>query len=307
MANPWLENLRQIKNVTTGKTFACTAKNLHLPYDWRTAITDVPNADGGVDAHVGSPDYLKSRTIDTTLVHAYAAGESFKTVMTALETVIGRGHPLELTFVENDGTIWLWDVRLAKFDKRHTLDWSYYVEIPLQFIAADPRQRAVVKPGTLLLDNGLFLDATPTWYLDTDPDLVLLSGTTTTHTITNTVGTAPDEAPIVDLSGPITGPVVLSFTADDGSVVSWTYNASVAAGEHVRVDATQPEVTSSNAAINAYANFFLGSYSSGPGPTRQPPNQSSWGRITPGTNTLTLTCGGYSAPASFLTSWAPRK
>lgn len=292
MANPMIENLKNIRDTVTNKSVAVTSKSLKLPFDWRTAINDAIGVDGGIDSHAGQRDTLKPRTIDAMIVRKYGVGESFATVTHDLEVVIGRGNPLELTFAEDTGVIWYWSVRLSRFDKTHAIDFVSSAEFSLQFIAADPRQRAAVKPNAFLLDNGLLLDNGV--YFDDDADNVPLTGLATSHAINNTIGSASDEAPSLDLFGPMVGPIVVTYADDAGNTLSVQYASNIAAGEHVRIDGAQLEVTSSTGA-NAYAAFSL------------PANQESWGRIAPGQNTVLLTCSSYGANAAFTTSWFPRK
>lgn len=292
MANPALETLRQIRDAITGRTFACTAREISLPFEWRTAIIPAATRHGAVDGHAGSNDYLSPRQIAVDLIHVYGAGESFRTVMRDLELVIGRGNPLELTFVEGDGTPWLWDVRLTKFDKKHARDMAVLATMPLAFVAPDPWQRAQFKPGINRLDDGLLLDNG--LYLDEDLDAFALTGAITSHAVTNT-GSAPDEAPIVRLTGPIVGLANVEFHDDAGNVVGFYYSGGIAAGETVTFDAEQEEVTSTNPAISAYQYF------------RRYDNQDVWGRLAPGANTVYIGCTSVGGSAACVLDWAPRK
>jgi hypothetical protein len=296
---PALENLKVIRNLTTGKEFACTATDLAMPQDWRTAIAPAVTRHGGVDGHAGSNDYLSPRAISANIIHVYdrAAGETFKTVTYALETVITRGDPLELIFVEEDETAWVFEgARLTKYDKKMNKDMAILALFPLAFTAPDPRQRAQYEVGRLLLNNGLLLD--DGHLLNDDPNTFDLSGTQTIKHFLNT-GPAPDDALVLTLEGPIFGAVSVSYYDDAGNVRGFSYAADqngwgVQAGEVLTVDGEQLEVVS-NISTDAYSRFFPF------------PNQEGWGEIASGDNTVIITSAGMGAPASCSLKWFPRK
>jgi hypothetical protein len=298
---PWIENLRKIRDTVTNRAFACTAKEIQVPMQWRTGIVDANGADGGIDT-VHGRNYLKFRTITCTLVARYnPATDSFATVTAALEAVINPGNPLELTFVDDQNRTWYWHVRAQNYDKVHSMKWVGYCEFPIVFAAADPRQRAAIKPGTTLLDDGLFLD--DGWNLDEDPDVfdldTLHQGTN--HTITND-GTAADLAPIVSFTGPITGGIYGTWYYADGTYIQWAYGGSVAAGETVTVDAEQLEVASTLTAVDAYHLFYP------PGATRNTTAaKGSWGFVDIGTTTFQLAYTAAGAGSSCAIKWWPRK
>jgi len=296
-ANPWIENLRVITDTVTKRFVNCTAKQIDAGYAWRTGITDATGADGGYDTVPGR-NFLKPRQISCTLIKVYdlTVPESFKTATRDMERVLNPGNPLTLTFVEDDGTIWDWDVRVMSYDKAHSMNWKGYMEFPITFIAPDPRQRARYKPGILLLDDGLLLDNG--WNLDNDPDIFAITATLQNQIIANN-GNAPDEAPIVSLQGPLTGPIYVNYYDGNQSpalfLFQWKYNLNIAANETVTVDPTQPEVTSSLANVDAYHNFV------------PPTNTRSWGIILVGTTIVQFSCQGFAAPASGAVQWWPRK
>jgi len=282
----------------TNVSFPCTVKSFSYPLDWKTAIVPTPFGHGGLDAHAGSNDWLQPRTVTIEIVHVYRDTETYKIVSNNLEAVISQGNPLELTTQEEDQAIWLWSgLRLQKYDKKLTAgDFAHYAIYPLTFIAPDPQQRALAKPGTLVLDNGLYLDDTPVFYLDTDPDNFVLGATSPTSlAINNSTGISPDFAPIIDLFGPITGPIFGQYQDSSGLSPRWTYNASVAAGEQVRIDAVQQDVSSSTIGSAAYQNFTA------------PFGTDLWGIIRPGSLTFTLSYTSAASPANATVGWAPRK
>jgi len=288
---PWIENLRVITDAVTQRFVNCTAKQIEAGYAWRSGVVDAVGSDGGIDTVPGR-NFLKARQISVTLVKVYGANETFKTATRDMEMVLNPGNPLTLTFVEDDGRTWFWDVRVLSYDKVHSLTWVGYMEFPITFVAVDPRQRAQFKPGIYLLDDGHFLD--DGWTLDIDPDAYSLSGTTNDHTITND-GTASDEAPIVSLQGPITGPITGTYRYTNGPNISWSYGLSIASGETVTIDASQPEVVSSNPSVDAYHAFT-------------PPTATrGWGFIDVGTTHFVLTYQSAVNPASCSISWSPRK
>jgi len=310
-AVPVIENLKTITDMQTGKSFTCTAVTIDMPQDWRTAITPALGRHGGVDAHGLARDLLNPRTISVTLVHTYGPGESYKTVINALEAVITRGNPLELTFVEEDDTAWLFEhVRLSKYDKKMNKDMARLCTIPLVFTAPDPRQRTLYDPGIRLLNTGLYLDNG--FYLDDNANTYSLTGATNTpHYLVNT-GTATDEAPIITLVGPITGKVTVAYydeyRTSTGFYLFADYGGmGVRAGETVTVDAEQPEVTSTlDGTTYAPAGVAI------PVPTaysRFVPfaNQEGWGRIAPGNNTVVVQYTSVTSPASASIRWFPRK
>lgn len=295
---PVIENLKNIRDTQTNRSFACTAVDIAMPQDWRTAIQPAVTRHGGIDAHAGSNDYLSPRAITTTLVHRYLPGETFKTVSFALESVITRGNPLELTFIEEDGTAWLFEnVRLTKYEKKMNKDMAVLCTIPLAFIAPDPRQRALYAPGRLLLDNGLFLNNG--FLLNDDPSTFDLTiGTSTSKDVFNT-GSASDDAPIVVFQGTIGGALNFRYYDDAGNVTGWDCAPApggyvVQAGETLTVDAEQLEVVSS-LGTDPYARFS------------PLPGQEGWGRIASGHNGIYIIYGGVAPPASCTLRWSPRK
>lgn len=300
---PWIENLKQIRDVVTNETFVCTAKELDLPYEWRTSIVNAPGREGGFNALSGGRAYLGPRTVAATLIKVYTGNDTWKSVMHDLESVLNPGNELELTFVEEDGSVWYWfHVLCSRFDKRETLTWRGYCEIPLTFVCPDPRQRAQYKPGVPLLDTGLFLDdptSANAWLLDTDPDAFPITAGTTPHDITNP-SSAADEAPIATLHGPMTialGVTYIYFIYDDqfGNRNYWAYTRNIAAGETVTVDAEQLTVVSSDTTVDAYGSFVV------------PTNQDSWGRIAVGLNHIYVVCATFGAGAAATVGWVPRK
>jgi len=295
---PYIENPHLLRDLTTNASFPCTARSFDYSFDWKTTIVATPFGHGGIDAHAGSNDWLAPRVVTMTLIHVYKAGETYKTVSNALEAVIGQGNALELTTVEEDGTIWLWSgLRLQKYDKKLVAgQHAGAAEYPLTFIAPDPQQRAFYKPGTLLLDNGRYLDAVPPWYLDTDPDNFLLTSTAVFHTINNTTGISPDYAPTVTLTGPMTAPIAVYYLDANGvTILSWAYNTSLSAGEILHVNGAQQDVSSTLTGSAAYAHFT------------PPAGTDLWGIIRPGLSSISVQCAGVASPAAASVDWAPRK
>lgn len=298
-AVPYIENPHLIRDMKTNASLVCTATSFSYPFDYKTAVVPVAFGHGGIDNHAGHNDWLAPRVVTITIVHVYAPGETYKTVTNRLESVL-QGNPIELTTQEEDGAIWLWSgLRLQKFDKKLVAgQFARDAEYTLTFIAPDPQQRAAVKPNTLALDTGLYLDDTPVFYLDSDPDNFLLNygaAQFTQHTIVNSTGIAPDYAPIVDVYGPIVGYIAGYFFDDAGNAVSWSYQQSLAAGEHLRVDAVQQEVTSSLLGPAAYGAFV---------PTL---GTDLWGIVRPGINTFQLSYTSAASPAACTVTWLPRK
>lgn len=311
MSWPTIENMHQIRDTVTGVTFACTVNQLDYPVDWQTAIIATPYGHGGVDGHAGQNDWMAPRAITVNIVHAYnrAMGETFKVVANALEQVISQGNPLELTMQEEDGTIWLWsNVRLTKYDKRLSKDSVILAEFPLAFTAPDPQQHALYKPGTAILDNGLLLDDSPTWFFDTDPDAFNLdyAHTTTTHVISYpaTTGAAPDFAPVLQITGPIVCPLFYQFIDPAGNIIQGSYGVNprtfaqtnIQAGETLTIDPAQLDVSSTLLGAAAYGYF------------QSPTTTDLWGIVRPGgNNKIVLNYVSAGSPAAAVVNWAPRK